>query len=190
MDLKMEDFVESPKATPPIDTGAPPPQPPGEQPTRRRRGRPFAAKSPLTEQTVNPDGSEQPQEPQQRKRRAKNIDSDALAKQLRGIHSLAAQILPIRRQDGVLLLELSETESKELASAIAGVAKEYDLELDGKTGAAIQLLAAACMIYGPRIYVIQKMRVATQRQAQEAPPPADSSVVAEQTLNGASAAAH
>jgi hypothetical protein len=59
------------------------------------------------------------------------------------------------------------------------------LALDGKTGAAIQLFAAAAMIYGPRVYVIQKMRVHMRTQQR---PTSDPSVVAESSLNGHAAA--
>lgn len=179
-------------ATAPIETGAPPPKPEELQPTRKRRGRPFAAKNaapPLTETVVGVDPKEAPTDAAQprKQRRSKTVDSDALAKQLKGIHSLAAKMLPIT-VNGKLLLELSDTEATELANAVAGVCKEYDLALDGKTGSAIQLIAVASMIYGPKIFVIQGIRTQMRRAAQpqgNAPDP--SSVVAEQNLNGAAA---
>lgn len=187
MDLKIEDV----RATAPTEspTAASSPQPEA-QATRKRRGRPFGAKTsipPLEETKVGIDPGEPPQDSATpRRKRKQSIDIDALAKQLKGIHSLAANILPIRMPDNKLLLELSDTEATQLANAISGVAKEYDLALDGKTGAAIQLFAAAAMIYGPRVYVIQKMKMA---QRQQVMPQTDATVVAEQNLNGSATAA-
>jgi hypothetical protein len=194
MDLNISDFSDGSKATPPIETGASTDPKPEIQQTRKRRGRPFGARTavpPLEETTVRADG-EPPTDSgtQTRKRRSKSVDVSELAKQLRGIHSLAANIIPIRMPDGSggskLLLELSDTEATQLATAISGIAKEYDLAIDGKTGAAIQLFAAAAMIYGPRIYVIQKIRTSHQQQQrqQTAEAAPDATVVAEQGLNG------
>jgi hypothetical protein len=118
----------------------------------------------LSETPVNPDA--QPEEPSTRKRRAKGIDSDVFAKQLKGIHALAAKILPVTI-NGKPLLELDDTEAKLLADAVSAVAKEYDIDLGGgKAGVTFNLIAVACMVYGPRIYVIQKLRTQSQQQAQ------------------------
>jgi hypothetical protein len=182
MDLKIEDLE---KASAPIETGAASQQPQEAQQTRRKRGRPFGAKSsipPLEEVRVGVDPGEPPQDSQPRKRRTKSIDIEALAKQLKGIHALAANLLPIRMPDGKMLLELSDTEATQLANAMNGMAKEYDLALDGKTGAAIQLFAAAAMIYGPRVYVIQKMRSTMRAQQTPEQPQVDPSVVAQQNV--------
>lgn len=181
---------ESIKATPPTD-GKSPGEPQETAGPRRGRGRPFGARTratPLPETPVTTENSEQPQDaaPKQRRRKSQ-VDATALAKQLRGIHALAAKLLPIPGPDGTKLLELSDTEATELANAVAGVAKEYDLELSGKTGAAIQLFGVAAMIYGPRIYVIQQMRMFNARQKAQAEETAranDSSVVADVSLNG------
>jgi hypothetical protein len=180
---------DEPKAettTPPIETGAPPPKPEEMQGTRKKRGRGPGIRNaapPLQETTVGVEPGDAPQgDPQTRRKRKPSIDIEGLAKQLKGIHALGANLLPIRMPDGKLLLELSDTEATQLANAISGVAKEYDLALDGKTGAAIQLFAAAAMIYGPRVYVIQKMRMAQRVQT----PVQDPSVVSEQNagING------
>ena len=181
----MDTKPEVPKATPPIDGAAASAEPQLSAKPRRGRGRPFTARtsaSPLQENPVSPENSEQPTDasPKQQRKRKSTVDISALAKQLRGIHSLAAKLLPIPGPNGTKLLELDDTEANELANAVAAVAKEYDLELSGKTGAAIQLFGVAAMIYGPRIYVIQQMRVfnAQQRAAAEAQARAeDASVV-------------
>src|SRR5579863_9323591 len=140
MDMKHTTTSTEPKAepvaTPPQETGASAPLPGSEQPARRGR-RPRNAAPPLTETQVGVEPGDAPQDAKPtRKRRAKVIDSDALAKQLKGIHKLAAQMVPIS-VNGKPLLELSDDESQQLAQAVAAVANEYDLELDGKTGAAI-----------------------------------------------------
>lgn len=175
---------ELPKATPPTD-GASPGAPQESIKPKRGRGRPFGSftkASPLAETPVGTENTaDSPQEqPRQQRKRKASVDASALAKQLRGIHALAAKLLPIPGPDGTKLLELSDVEATQLAEAVAGVAKEYDLELSGKTGAAIQLFGVAAMVYGPRIYVIQQMRVYGQRQkaaAEQAARAQDPSVV-------------
>lgn len=169
MDTKPE---AAPKATPPTD-GKAPGEPQETAKPRRGRGRPFgsrASATPLTENPVSPENGEQPQDaaPRQQRRRKSQVDISALAKNLKGIHELAAKMIPIKGPDGKMLLALDDTEANELANAVAAVAKEYDLELSGKTGSAIQLLGVAAMIYGPRIYVIQQMRLYMQQQKQNA----------------------
>jgi hypothetical protein len=185
--MSPETKPETTKATPPIETGAATPDPTQTtQQPRKGRGRPFGSRSkipPLEEVKVSPDGEPPQDSAQPRKRRAKSVDIEQLAKQLKGIHELASNLLPIKMPDGKMLLALSDTEATQLANAISGVAKEYDLALDGKTGAAIQLFAAVAMIYGPRVYVIQKIRMAQRSQVQPNPG-VDSSIVAEQNVNG------
>jgi hypothetical protein len=162
----IETKAETPKATAPTDGNSP-----GVEPTTKpkRRGRPFSktsASSPLPETPVGADatGAPEDQAPRQQRKRKSTVDVGALAKNLRGIHALAAKMIPIKGPDGKMLLELDDTEATQLADAVAGVAKEYDLELSGKTGSAIQLLGVVAMIYGPRIYVIQQMRMYMQQQ--------------------------
>lgn len=74
------------------------------------------------------------------------IDAQALGRQIQGIHILAAQIT------GIEEIILSEGESTELAKSVLSVCAEYDLSIDGKTGAALQLLATAAMLYIPRYF--------------------------------------
>jgi hypothetical protein len=178
---------ETPKASPPVDSGASPPEPQAANPPRKRRGRPFTARTtaPLNENPVGTEnaGAAAPpdDQPKQQRRRKSTVDVGALAKNLKGIHALAAKMVPIKGPDGKMLLELDDTEATQLADAVAQVAREYDLELSGKTGAAIQLFGVAAMIYGPRVYVIQQMRLYMQEQkkaADAARRAADDSVVA------------
>jgi hypothetical protein len=195
----MKETPETTKATPPIETGAAAQEPQLSSSPRRGRGRPFGSRTkadPLQETPVTPENGEAPTDaPPKTRRRKSTVDASALAKQLRGIHSLAAKLLPIPGPNGTKLLELDDTEATQLAEAVAAVAKEYDLELSGKTGAAIQLLGVAAMIYGPRIYVIQQMRLYTAQQKQNAEAQsraADASVVSNipAHANGSTASAN
>jgi hypothetical protein len=177
--------TESPKATPPVETGAAAQEPQPAARPRRGRGRPFGSRTsvpPLAETPVGTEASgDAPQDaPRQQRKRKSTVDVGVLAKNLKGIHALAAKMVPIKGPDGKMLLELDDTEATELANAVAGVAKEYDLELSGKTGSAITLFGVAAMIYGPRIYVIQQMRLYMQEQkkaSEAAARAADASVV-------------
>lgn len=108
---------------------------------KRGRGRP-----PKTE-TV---GSETVKKPVKRKPSANNVDN--LSKQIEGLHIIAASMTGIKE------LIISSTESSMLASSIITVCDEYNLSIDGKTGAAMQLLATAAMIYAPRIISIFKQK--------------------------------
>lgn len=178
---------DAPKATPPVD-GKSPDAPQETIKPRRGRGRPFGSTrastaAPLLETSVgaeNPQPNEPQEQPRQQRKRKAQVDASALAKQLKGIHALAAKLVPLKGPDGSMLMELSDTEATQLADAVAGVAKEYDLELSGKTGSAITLIGVAAMIYGPRIYLIQQMRAYMQQQqraAQAAKNAEDPSVV-------------
>lgn len=168
----MDKVSESTKATPPVDGATPNAEPQTAQRPRRGRGRPFKSNGgvpPLAEQAIGVENTDKPDEtaPKQQRRRKSTVDVGMLAKNLKGIHELAAKLVPIKGPDGSMLMALSDVEATQLADAIAAVAKEYDLELSGKTGSAIQLLGVACMVYGPRLYVIQQMRAYMQQQQRE-----------------------
>lgn len=81
---------------------------------------------------------------------------EKLAAQIQGIHAIGSMI------SGIPELAIGEKEAEMLASAVMAVAAEYNLELSGKTGAAIQLLAACAAIYVPRLIMV-KQRVAKQQ---------------------------
>lgn len=94
----------------------------------------------------------------------KAADVDAFAKQLCGIHMLAAMAT------GLPELQISEPEGAMLAKGISAVCEEYGLSVDGKTGAALQLFGAAAMVYVPRYFAINaKMQAAKKaREAEQA----------------------
>ena len=109
---------------------------------KRGRGRP-----PKTE-TV---GSDTVKKTVKRKASVNSVDN--LSKQIEGLHIIAASMT------GIKVLIISPNESSMLASSIITVCDEYNLSIDGKTGAAMQLLATAAMIYAPRIISIFKQKV-------------------------------
>src|SRR2546423_10441970 len=143
------------------------PAPPGAAPQPPKRGRPFGSlnrntSAPrLTETTVSADGAQPAPdaEPQRRRRRMKAIDKSQLAKQLIGIHTIAAKLTQMP------FVAIDQTEADMLADAIDNVAREYDLALDGKTGAFIQLMAAAAVVYGPRVMMYQAIQRRSRREA-------------------------
>lgn len=114
-------------------------------PPKRRRGRPSKAEK-LQEQNPGESGSAAKEKRQYQKKKG-NYDTDSvekLARHIVGIHSMASKITRIPE------LEMSEIEGAMLADSIVNVAREYDLSLSGKTGAMIQLIGVAAMIYYPR----------------------------------------
>ena len=76
------------------------------------------------------------------------MEASALAKQVEGLHSLMALAM------GIPELQLQPAEAEMLGGAIAQVCDEYDFSLSGKTGALLQLLAAAAMVYAPRVIAV------------------------------------
>jgi hypothetical protein len=153
--------------TPPESTGTATPPPSSGTPPPRRRGRPFGSRTrtpPLTETPVDPalnggaiPPTSEPQ-PTRRRRRVNQVDTESLTKQLIGVHQIAAKMT------GLQVIAIDKDEAQILANGIAAVAREYDLALDGKTGAFIQLLGAAALVYGPRVVIIQQMKQQARRQ--------------------------
>lgn len=129
---------EKPEIEKEIVPDAPPEKPDveGLEPQKRKRGRPKGS-------TNKP--ADKPSKSSSRKR-ADNVD---FARQLQGIHTMMAMVT------GFPELQISEQESVMLANGLVAVADEYGLSLDGKTGAAIQLIGAASLIYIPRAIVIK-----------------------------------
>lgn len=111
-----------------------------EPPTRRARGRP-----PKNADEKKTDKKTADSGPKKRKSTTKD-DNAKLAGQLVGIHLLVAQFTGI--QEAVI----SDAEALMLAEAVNSVCDQYDLAIDGKTGAAIQLFAAASVVYAPRVF--------------------------------------
>jgi len=118
-----------------------------ETATRRGRGRPkkeATGEAPKKETAASTPRSS-------KKKEAQQIDPGKLGSQLVGIHQLA--VIMTGNQFPELALEPREGEA--LATAICGVCEHYNLSIDGKTGAFIQLLGVAAMIYAPRVMSIR-----------------------------------
>lgn len=131
---------------------------PGVEPPKKRRGRP--PKNPeLKEQSAS--SGEKPKRAYTRKNERPTYDSESthkLAKQLEGIHLMIASVTKLNE------MCISDTESLMLAQSLQTMSAEYDLSLDGKTGAALQLIATAAMIYVPRLIVINN-KIKTRQHA-------------------------
>lgn len=131
-------------------------------PEARKRGRPPGSGK-ATAAPVSPDDkpNEAKSGPKPRKGKVK-FDSEAqgqLAKQIEGLHQLMALAT------GIPELQVQTAEAQMLGTAVAAVCEEYDLSLSGKTGAMLQLLAAAAMVYAPRVAVIGRRVKENQARA-------------------------
>lgn len=125
--------------TAPEESAAPPVQ-------RRGRGRPTNAERAAAEQI---EAGGKTTKTATKKTAAKQVKFSAdtvtlMGKQLVGVHMIAAQVT------GLPELIIGDAEGLALAQGIVLVAEQYNLSIDGKTGAAMQLFFTAAMIYGPR----------------------------------------
>lgn len=128
------------------------------EPPKPRRGRPPKDPNAVkTEKVVKDTG------PAVKARKKTTYDPQLLAKQLFGLHTMAAQMT------GIPEAQISSDEAMMLANSVIGVAEQYDLSIDGKTGAAIQLLATAAMIYAPRLLHIKARAKAAQNNVVDVP---------------------
>lgn len=116
---------------------------------KKRRGRPRKTPEIPTEEV----GGAAPASRPRKTAKAKSVDTESLGKQIAGVHQIAAMMT------GLPELAITPEEGAHLAKAITAVCDEYGLNFDGKTGAAIQLFAAAGMVYGPRAFaIVARMR--------------------------------
>lgn len=161
VDAALKEQLENP--TQPVVEKADETPAPGEAP-KAKRGRPSnaekALKETLEKETVGDDGAKANvgAKPGRKPGSGKSgIDATALGNQLVGIHALAAMIT------GIPECQIQPQEGTALAEAVVAVCQEYNLSLSGKTGAGIQLFAAAAMIYMPRV-LHYKSRVSQAQQ--------------------------
>lgn len=94
--------------------------------------------------------------PARKSKGSQAVTAEKLGNQLVGLHALVAAVT------GLPEAQLSPSEGEQLGGAILAICDEYDLKVDGKTGAFLQLGAAIAMIYGPRYFGF-KMRIAKER---------------------------
>lgn len=121
------------------------------EPPKKRRGRPPNSSKILEEKTI---GNEPPKEKRAYKKKADSFapNVDNLARQIQGLHFIAVKM------SGFNELAIDENEAKMLAESIVNVAREYDLSMSGKTGAMIQLIGVAAMVYMPRLISINERK--------------------------------
>lgn len=164
----MENAPEQLESVAPEVTEIPPQETPLniDPPQRRGPGRPRKDGStppgPKTEKPGAPRAAES--KPQKRGAKMSAEAVSTLAKQIEGMHAMAAMMT------GIPILQISSAEAQLLAGGISAVAEEYGLALDGKTGAALQLFGATAMVYAPRIIQIQKMKAAARANIVDVPP--------------------
>lgn len=130
----------------------------------RKRGRPpGSGKKTEGEKPAAVPGGDAPASgakrgPKKRQKEFTDADVSSLAKQVQGLHALGAMVT------GIPELAIAEAEAVALSKGVVAVAKEYDLEISGKTGAMIQLAAACAAVYLPRLLAV-KARAAQARAA-------------------------
>lgn len=123
------------------------------EPPKPRRGRPPKNPDLAGEKPGQPKTAQA--KPVKRGQKMTQEQMTLLARQLAGLHLMAASITKVGE------LQISDSDSQVLAQGISAVAEEYGLALDGKTGAALQLFGACAMIYVPR-FIMFKQRMAIQ----------------------------
>ena len=124
----------------------------GEQP-KRKRGRPAKVK-----EAPPVDGAQPIIDEKKRGRKPKKkeeMDPKFLGRQLVGLHLIAVKLTHIPE------IAIDGEEGELLAEGIIGVIKEYDISVNGKTGAWLGLIGAAAMVYAPRAVVIAEKRKQT-----------------------------
>ena len=142
VELNLDPVVPDETPTPPEENGA------DDAPPKRRRGRPSKNSEGLNEEKIEPGATKARPGPKKRKFGGESIE--ILAKQLEGIHQMAAMMM------GEPIVILSTAEAVMLATAVVGIAEEYGVVLTGKMAATLQLLGVAGIIYVPRFIEIQR----------------------------------
>lgn len=133
-------------------------QAPENDPPKKRRGRP--PKNPqLNTETVSPGAKSKPG-PKPKSKAYGADEIGIMGRQLVGVHQIVAMVT------GIPEIVIGEQEAVMLAQSVANVANEYGLEIDGKTGASIQLFMTVAMIYGPRFLQFRARAKQAQQQAQ------------------------
>lgn len=120
-------------------------------PVRRGRGRP--PKNPG--ESGNAPKKESVSGGSSKAKKAAKSGGGVTGEQLMGIH----QMLFVFTGQQFPEINLAAPEAQMLASSINEVCNQYDLSIDGKTGAFLQLAGTAAMIYAPR-YLAIRVRMA------------------------------
>ena len=94
------------------------------------------------------------------------IDIESLARQLQGLHLMAAEVTHEPAW------ALTPAEAKNLAVSLAEIARQYSVSVNPKVAAGLQLAGVAAAIYLPRMLAIRAKREAAARNAQHEAKPA------------------
>lgn len=127
---------------------------------KKRRGRPPGSGTKKSAEQIEA-GNEKPGAAKPGKRKAASFDSATIAmmgKQLAGMHQIAFMAT------GIPEVVISEAEGIMLAQGICNVCEQYNLSIDGKTGATLQLAFTAAAIYGPRALSVRARAMRAQAQ--------------------------
>lgn len=132
-----------------------------EAPRKRGRKRRVVTEKPLEEAQAIPE------EKLERKKRASKktpLSAEKLARQLQGVHLIAAAALGPE-------MAIDEKEAEMLAESVVTLAKEYDIVPSGKAVAWTGFVTTVLMVYGPRMPVVMsKIKAMTQaRRTPSAP---------------------
>lgn len=137
--------------------------PADQPPIKRKRGRPRKDGSTGAPQVEGIDGSSLPPRPTRAKKKQAYSAEDVkmMGKQIAGLHIVVSQMT------GIPELQIQEAEGQMLAQSIVNVCDQYDLAIDGKTGAFIQLIGVAGIVYAPR-FMHFRSRMAKAEQEKKA----------------------
>lgn len=92
------------------------------------------------------------------------IDIESLARQLQGLHLMAAEVT----HEPAWIL--TPAEAKNLAVSLAEIARQYSVSVNPKVAAGLQLAGVAAAIYLPRMLAIRAKRETAQREAARSAP--------------------
>ena len=122
---------------------------------KKRRGRPPKNASAVEGDAayVDPSG-ENFDAPKKRGRKAKRPSVEVLAKQIQGLHAVAAHVT------GQPLIMISDGESNMLATSLNEVMEQFDFAPSGKVAALVGLFGTAAVVYIPRLVHVNRMRKA------------------------------
>lgn len=162
---------DAPKPRAPAST---PPAPPAAPPVPGKRGRKTnEERARIAAQQIEAGGEKNAKKESGTKKTASGprksytqADMGQMAKQLQGLHLMAATLTQLGE------LQISDGEAVALAGAIVNISEQYELSIDGKTGALIQLVGTAAMIYAPRFLAVnQRIKAAKAARNSETPTP-------------------
>lgn len=146
-----------PETVAPTETGGP-----------KRRGRPFGstnrtAGERLKETPIGTGSAGATSEPETkaRRKRFKPVDTTELAKKIQGTHMMLAMMT------GINEMQITDMEATMLAASLADVAKEFDMQPNGKAVAVVQLLGTVAILYLPRIAMVKQKAAASKQHARD-----------------------